>query len=77
MNEEVTLTLPIEAVNEILDNLYYRLEVWNNTVEWLESGCIVAPCYIESCTSVSKARKMVKVCRKSISLIEEKFKKTF
>ena len=70
MSKMITLTLPSAAVTEILNDLYDSLEIWKNTEEYLDSESVVAPCFVADCLSVRKARKMVKLYEKTISLIE-------
>ena len=70
MQKMITLSLPTEILDEILNNLQDGLEVWRNTEEYLASGSIVSPCVIAKCSSVSKARRMTKLYDKTISTLE-------
>jgi hypothetical protein len=72
MRRTVNLALPYAALDVILADLYDGLEVWKNTEEYLDSGCVVAPCVIAECSSVREARGMRKLYEKTISLIEKK-----
>ena len=70
MRKNIDLTLPYEMVVEILNNLYDGLEVWRDTEEYLASGSIVAPCVIAKCSSVSNARRMMRLYDGAISTIK-------
>lgn len=70
MRKMITLSLPTEVVDEILNNLEDGLEVWRNTEEYLASGSIVASCIIAKCSNVCKAHRMVKLYEKAISTVE-------
>jgi len=70
MRKMINLELPAPIVTEILDDLYDGLDVWRNTEEYLE-GSVVAPCCVADCSSVRKARKMIKLYEETISVIEK------
>jgi hypothetical protein len=76
MSKMVSLTLPCDIVDEILNDLYDGLEVWRNTEEYLE-GIVVAPCCVADCSSVRTARRMIRLYEDTIPLIEEKIGKKF
>jgi hypothetical protein len=69
MSKTITLTLPCEIVDEFLNQLHDGVEVWKNTEEYIE-GIVVAPCYVADCSSVRKARRMIKLYEETISVIE-------
>jgi len=75
MRKLINLTLPYAAAPEILNDLYDGLEVWRNTEEYLDSGSVVAPCVIAECSSVRKARQMMRLYEETISLLENKIGK--
>jgi len=70
MSKMITLTLPSAVVPEILNDLYDGLEVWKNTEEYLDSGSVVVPCVTAECSSVRKSRRMIKLYKETISVIE-------
>lgn len=72
MRKMVTLALPSAMLDVILADLYDGLEVWRDTEEYLDSGCVVAPCVVAECSSVREARRMLRLYEKTISLIENK-----
>jgi hypothetical protein len=74
MRKNVDLTLPYEMAVEVLNNLYGGLEVWRNTEEYIAGGSIVAPCFIAECSSVRKARRMIRLYDVAISTIEKLLK---
>ena len=71
MSKMITLTLPSDIVDEIINNLYDGVEVWRDTEEYLASKSVVAPCVIAECSSARKARRMLKLYQEAISVIEE------
>lgn len=72
MRKMVTLTLPSDIVDELLNHLYDGVEVWKDTEEYLASGSVVTPCVVAECSSVRKARKMMRLYEETVSLIENK-----
>jgi len=74
MKKRITLSLPTEVVSEILNHLEDGVEVWRNTEEYLASGSIVAPCFIANCSSIRKARRMIRLYHGAISTIEKLIK---
>lgn len=72
MSKTITLTLPYEIVDEFLNHLHDGVEVWRDTEEYLSSGSIMAPCIVAECSRVSKARRMIRLYKETISLIENK-----
>ena len=72
MSKTITLTLPREIVDEFLNHLHDGIEVWRDTEEYLASGSVMAPCVIAECSSVRKARKMMRLYEGTVSLIENK-----
>lgn len=75
MSKMITLTLSADIADEILNHLYDGVEVWRDTEEYLASGSVVAPCVVAECSSVRKARQMMKLYETTISLIENKIEK--
>jgi hypothetical protein len=75
MSKMITLTLPSVAVDAILNESYDSLEVWRDTEEYLASGSVVAPCVVAECSSVRKARQMIRLYKETISLIQNKIGK--
>lgn len=72
MSKMITLTLPSEIVDDFLNHLHDGVEVWRDTEEYLSSGSIVAPCIVAECSSVRKARRMIRIHEEAIALIENK-----
>jgi len=72
MRKMTILALPYAALDVILADLYDGLEVWKNTEEYLDNGCVVAQCVVAECSSVREARKMLRLYGKTISLIEKR-----
>jgi len=71
MRKMMTLTLPVTVVSEILNHLRDGVEVWRDTAEYIANGNFVAPCVVADCTSVKKARSMMKLYEEAISVIEK------
>jgi hypothetical protein len=69
MSKMITLTLSSDIVDELLNHLYDGVEVWKDTEEYLTSGSVVAPCVVAECSSVRKARQMMRIYEETISLI--------
>ena len=65
----ITLTLPSDIVDEFLNHLHDGVEIWRDTEEYLASGSVVAPCVVAECSSVRKARRMIKLYEETISVI--------
>jgi hypothetical protein len=76
MSKMISFALPSDISVEILNDLYDGLEVWKNTEEYLE-GIVVAPCCVADCSSVRKARRMIRLYEDTIPLIEEKIGKKY
>ena len=74
MRKMINLSLPTEMIGEILNHLEDEVEVWKNTEEYLASGSIVAPCFIANCSSVRKARSMIRLYNGAISTLEKLLK---
>jgi hypothetical protein len=51
--------------------LYDGVEVWMNTAEYIVNGNFVAPCVVADCSSVKKARRMMKLYEETILVIEK------
>ena len=71
MDKKVTVSLSAAVMGDILDHLRDGVEVWRNTVEYLASGCIVAPSVVAECSSGRKARQMMNLYEEAISVIEK------
>jgi len=74
MSRMITLTLPSDIVSEVLNHLTDGLEIWRDTEEYLASGSVVAPCVIGQCSSVTKARRVMRLYEGAISTIERAVK---
>ena len=51
--------------------LYDGVEVWRNTEKYIVNGNSVAPCVVADCSSVRKARRMMKLYEETILVIEK------
>jgi len=71
MDKNVLLTLPRLAVGQILDALYQRLEIWEYTEEYLETGLVREPYCVEECSDADEAHKIADCYKEIIQTIEE------
>ena len=58
MKDIVTVRLPKYAFYQILDGLYWRLEVWRYTEEYLETGYVHEPYEVEACSGPEEAKEI-------------------
>jgi hypothetical protein len=71
MEREVTISLAVGVLGEILNQLRDGVEVLADTVEYLEGGGVVTPCVVANCTDEDEARRMAGFYNDAISRIEE------
>jgi len=71
MDENIVLTLPALAVGQILDALYIRLETWEYTEEYLNTGYVHEPYCIEECSNADEARRIADYYKDIIESIEK------
>ena len=71
MDENIVLTLPALAVGQILDALYIRLETWEYTEEYLNTGYVHEPYCIEECSNADEARRIADYYKNIIESIEK------
>jgi len=71
MREDIMLNLPALAVGQILDALYLRLETWEYTEEYLNTGLVCKPYCIEECSDSNEARQIADYYKEIIGSIEE------
>lgn len=71
MYKNVVLTLPRLAVGQILDAFYQRLEIWEYTEEYLETGLVREPYCVEECSDADEAHKIADYYKEIIQTIEE------
>ena len=71
MDENIVLTLPALAVGQILDSLYIRLETWEYTEEYLNTGYVHEPYCIEECSHADEARRIADYYKDIIESIEK------
>ena len=57
----------------LLDNkrLYDDEDVWRNTAEYIVDVAIVTPCVVADCSSIRKARRMIRLYEEAIWVIEK------
>jgi len=70
MVHQITLKLPNYAILQILDSLYYRLNLWRYTVEYLETGLAKEPYEIAECSSSNEAEEIADCYEEIIKSIE-------
>ena len=71
MDENIVLTLPALAVGQILDALYIRMETWEYTEEYLNTGYVHEPYCIEECSNADEARRIADYYKDIIESIEK------
>ena len=71
MSENIKLNLPALAVGQILDALYLRLETWEYTEEYLNTGLVREPYFIEECSDADEAHKIADYYKEIIESIEQ------
>lgn len=71
MEKNITLTLPSLMVGQILDALYMRLETWEYTEEYLNTGYVREPYCIEECSNPDEARQIADYYKEIIKSIEK------
>jgi len=71
MGREVTVSLPVGVVEEILCQLRDGLEMLKDTIEYLEDGCVVGPCTLANCSDGDEARGMAALYADAICGIEQ------
>lgn len=71
MDTNITLTVPIATVVEILDALHQRLEAWKSTQEYLDTGYADESYSIEDCSNAAEARRIRNRYNAIVKLIEK------
>ena len=71
MSENIKLELPALAVGQILDGLYMRLDIWEYTEGYLNTGLVREPYIIEECSDAAEARQIADYYKGIIKSIEE------
>lgn len=71
MDKNITLTLPSLMVGQILDALYMRLETWEYTEEYLNTGHAHEPYCIEECSNPYEAHQIADYYKEIIKSIEK------
>jgi len=71
MNDNVKLKLPGLAIGQILDALYLRMEAWEYTEEYLNTGQVHEPYCVEECSSAYEARRIADYYKGIIQSIEK------
>ncbi len=71
MDKNITLTLPLLMVGQILDALYMRLKSWEHTEEYLNKGHVQEPYCIEECSNPDEAHQIADYYKDIIKSIEE------
>lgn len=71
MDKNLTLTLPSLMVGQILDALYTRLESWEYTEEYLNTGYAREPYCIEECSNPDEACQIADYYKEIIKSIEK------
>jgi len=71
MSENIKLNLPALAVGQILDALYLRLETWEYTEEYLNTGLVREPYCIEECSDADEAHQIADYYKEIIESIEK------
>jgi hypothetical protein len=71
MAKNITLTMPSLMVGQILDALYMRMESWEYTEEYLNTGHAREPYCIEECSNPDEARQIADYYKEIIKSIEE------
>lgn len=71
MDKNITLNLPLLMVGQILDALYMRLETWEYTKEYLNTGHVREPNLIEECSNPDEARQIADYYKEIIKSIEK------
>ena len=70
MTKEIYLRLPSLVVGQILDALHERMEAWAYTAEFLETGIMSGPRYIEECSDPDEAKGLSNSYREIIRMVE-------
>jgi len=70
MDKKVVLSLSRLAVGQILDALRQRLETWEYTEEYLNTGYVHEPYCIEECSSPDEARRIADYYHQVIQSVE-------
>ena len=71
MDKNITLTLPSLMIGQILDALYMRLESWEYTEEYLNTGYVHEPYCIEECSNTDEAHQIADYYKEIIESIEK------
>ncbi len=71
MDKNITMTLPSLMVGQILDALYMRLETWEYTEEYLNTGNVREPYLFEECSNPDEARQIADYYKEIIKSIEK------
>ncbi len=71
MNDNIKLKLPALEIGQILDALYLRMEAWEYTEEYLNTGQVHEPYCVEECSSAYEARRIADYYKKIIQSIEK------
>lgn len=71
MEKNITLTLPSLMVGQILDAIYIRLDSWEYTEEYLNTGHVHEPYLIEECLNPDEAHQIADYYKEVIKSIEE------
>jgi hypothetical protein len=71
MEKNITLTLPTLMVGQILDALYIRLDSWEYTEEYLNTGHVHEPYLIEECSNPDEAHQIADYYKDIIESIEK------
>ena len=71
MDKNITLTLPSLMIGQILDALYMRLESWEYTEEYLNTGHAREPYCIEECSNPDEAHQIADYYKEIIESIEK------
>lgn len=71
MEKNITLTLPSLMVGQILDALYIRLDSWEYTEEYLNTGHVHESYLIEECSNPDEAHQIADYYKEIIKSIEK------
>lgn len=71
MEKNITLALPSLMVGQILDALYIRLDSWEYTEEYLNTGHVHEPYLIEECSNPDEAHQIADYYKDIIESIEK------
>ena len=71
MDKNITMTLPSLMVGQILDALYMRLESWEYTEEYLNTGHANESYCIEECSNPDEAHQIADYYKEIIKSIEK------